>query len=103
VVWLVAFANLLPSYLLLSFLVVAYEKSSRYVEAAIVTGVAVVVLALVVILPGSRPFRLGQEWTNCRQVDHATALEETYRWTRAAGVRGMWCRFGAYCCCRLSV
>src|SRR6476620_1410358 len=89
-IWLVAFANLLLSYLLLSFLVVAYEKSSRYLEAAIITGIAVVGLALVVILPGSRPFRLGQAWASGDQVDHAMALEDTYKWTRATGVRGAW-------------
>lgn len=51
VAWLVAFASLLPTFLLWSFLVVAYEKSSHYVEATVVTGAAVVVLAFVVTLP----------------------------------------------------
>ncbi len=40
------FASSLPPYLLWSFVVVAFEKSSHYVEAAVVTVVAVLVMAL---------------------------------------------------------
>jgi class 3 adenylate cyclase len=90
VIWLVAFASLLPTFLLWSFIVVAYEKSSHYVEAAIVTGAAVVVLAFVVVLPGSRRFRLAQQWAGGREVDRAGALEDTYSWSHASRVRGLW-------------
>ena len=80
-------------------LVIAYEKSSRYVEAAVITGVAAVALALVVILPGSRRFRLVRSWASGGRVD------VELRWkTRTSGrvrpvseVCGPW-RFGAYCC-----
>ncbi|MDQ1552326.1 MAG: hypothetical protein QOD50_1748, partial [Actinomycetota bacterium] len=89
VVWLVAFASLLPTFLLWSFVVVAYEKSSHYVETAVVTGVAVVVLAFVVNLPGVGPIRLVERWAAGCAVDHATALTATYAWARAAGVRGL--------------
>ena len=51
-IYAIVFASMLPTYLVWSFLVVAYEKSSHYVEAAVVTGVAVVALAYVVPLPG---------------------------------------------------
>ena len=88
-IWVALFASLLPPYLVWSFIVVAYEKSSRFAEAAIVTGVAVVVLAFVVILPGSRRFRLAERWAAGGEVDRARALKDTYTWAHAAGVRGL--------------
>src|ERR1044072_8672117 len=90
VIWVITFASLLPSYLLWSFLVVAFEKSSHYVEAAVVTGTAVVVLASVQVLPSSRRFRLAQRWAAGDEVDREAALEDTYTWTRTTGVRALW-------------
>jgi class 3 adenylate cyclase len=90
VIWVVVFASLLPVYLLWSFIVVAFAKSSHYVEAIIVTGVAVAVLAFVLVLPGSRPLRLAQRWAVGREVDRPSALEDTYAWARATSVRGLW-------------
>jgi adenylate cyclase len=84
----VFFASILSVFLLLSFVVVAFERSSHYVEAAAVTAVAVAVLAYVVILPGSRRFHLAQRWASGREVDREAALEDTYAWTRAVAVRG---------------
>ena len=89
-IWVVAFVSSVPVYLLWSFVVVAFEKSSHYVEAAVVTVVAMGVQASVSILPGSRLFRLTHRWAAGREVDRAAALEDTYTWARAAGVRGLW-------------
>src|SRR5436305_1230447 len=47
VIWLISFANLLLSYLIVSFLVVVYEMSIRYVESAIVTVAAWVGISMV--------------------------------------------------------
>jgi adenylate cyclase len=88
-IWVALFASLLPPYLVWSLVVVAYEKSSHFAEAAIVIGVAVVALAFVVILPGSRPFRLAERWAAGREVDRARALQDTYAWAHATGVRGL--------------
>jgi adenylate cyclase len=88
-VWVALFASLLPPYLVWSLVVNAYEKSSHFAEAAIVAGVAVVVLAFVVILPGSRPFHLAERWAAGREVDRARALQDTYTWAHATGVRGL--------------
>jgi class 3 adenylate cyclase len=89
VICAVFFASILSVSLLSSFVVVAFERSSHYVEAAAVTGVVVAVLAYVVILPGSRRFHFAQRWAAGREVDRAAALEDTYTWTRAAAVRGL--------------
>src|SRR6186997_59603 len=85
----VVFVGMLPIYVLLAFLVVAIEKSSHFVEATVVTGFAVVLNAYVVVLPGSRLFRPAQEWAAGREIDPAEALQATYTWTRAVGVRAL--------------
>ena len=41
-----------PVYLLLSLMIVAFEKSSRYIESTGVTVVAVLVLMYALVLPG---------------------------------------------------
>ncbi|BBZ37654.1 adenylate/guanylate cyclase domain-containing protein [Mycobacterium conspicuum] len=82
------FASMLETFLLWSFLVVAYEKSSRFVAASAFTVVAVAVLAYVIVLPGSRPLRLTQRWAAGFEVDRARALADTYTWSRATALRG---------------
>jgi adenylate cyclase len=71
------FASSLPLYLVWSFLVVAFEKSIRYAEAAVITAAAVVVMSLVVVLPGNR-LRSAQRWAAGDEVDREAALEDTY-------------------------
>jgi adenylate cyclase len=78
-----------PVCLVFAFLVVAFEKSSHYVEAAVVSGVTALVWAYVWIVPGRRRFRLVQRWAAGREVNRAAALEDTYTWSRAAGVRAL--------------
>ena len=89
-VWGIMVVPMLVSYLVLSSLVVSFEKSGHYAEAAAYTVAAVVVDAYVVILPGSRLFRLAQRWAAGHEVDRAEALDDTYTWTRAASVRALW-------------
>ncbi|APE14411.1 adenylate/guanylate cyclase domain-containing protein [Mycolicibacterium pallens] len=87
VIWVVVFAVLLPSCLVWSWVVVAFEKSSQYVEATVITGVAVAVFTFFMVLPGSRRLRGVEEWAAGREVDRVRALEDTYTWTRSAVVR----------------
>jgi hypothetical protein len=51
----ISYLAILPTWLFASFVVVAFEESDRYVEAAAVAVVAVLVLAYVVTLPGLAP------------------------------------------------
>ncbi|MCU1695823.1 MAG: family 3 adenylate cyclase [Mycobacterium sp.] len=85
----VAFSVLLPIYLVVSFIVVAFEESGHYVEVAAVTAVAVLVLAYVIILPGLGRIRVADQWAAGHQVDRARALDVTYTWAREAVVRAM--------------
>jgi adenylate cyclase len=83
----VAFIAILPFYLLLSFVVVAFEGSGHYAEAAAVTVVATLVLMCVNVLPGMGSARLVQQWAAGRAVDRARALDATYTWARSAAAR----------------
>ena len=83
------FLVMLPIYLVWSFVVVAFERSDRYVEAAAVTVVAVLVMVYVVFLPGLGRIRLVERWAAGHEVDRARALEATYTWARGAVVRAV--------------
>jgi class 3 adenylate cyclase len=83
------FAVLLPSYAMLSFIVIAFEKSDRYVEAAAVTVVAVPLLAYVYFLPGLGQLHLVEQWAAGHDVDRADALDATYVTARGAVARGL--------------
>jgi adenylate cyclase len=85
--FLVSLAVYLP---LLSFPVVAFEKSDHYVEAAAVTVVAVPLLECIMILPGRRFIRPVEKWAAGHEVDRATALKGTYSYLRRAVPRTVW-------------
>ncbi len=80
----------LAIYLFWSFLIIAVEKSSDYVQAAAVAVVAVLVLHCVVVLPERGRLRLMEQWAAGQEVDRATALEATYSLARRAVPRGLW-------------
>lgn len=77
----------LPSYLLWSCLIVAVEQSHKYVEAAVLTTVAVPLLAYLNTLPGLGWSGVLDRWAAGRDVDPARALAATYAWTRGAVAR----------------
>src|SRR5689334_9027299 len=79
----------LPSFLMLSFIVVAFENSDRYVEAAAVTVVGLPVLAYVYYLPGLGRLRLAEQWAVGHDVDRKSALDATYTYSRRAVARGL--------------
>lgn len=89
-IWGLTFAAMLVVYILWSQLLVAFENSDRYLAAAVVTGIAVLVNASVSILPASRMFRRAHQWAAGREVDRMEALTDTYAWARAARVRAIW-------------
>src|SRR6267154_746757 len=75
---------MLQIYLVTSFIVVAFEGSGHYVEAAAVTVVAVLELVYVMVLPGLGRIRLVEQWAVGHEVDRARALEDTYTYARTA-------------------
>jgi adenylate cyclase len=77
----------LSIWLFASFVVVAFEKSDRYVEAAAVTVVAVLVMEYGYFLPGVGRIRLVERWAAGREVDLERALAATYTYSRQAVFR----------------
>jgi adenylate cyclase len=88
-IYAVSVFELLSVYLVLSFLIVAFERSDRYVEAAAVTVGTVLVMVYVTNLPGLGGSRLVERWAAGREVDRARALDATYAWARAVGARAV--------------
>jgi len=85
----ISFVVPFPIYLALSFTIVAFENSHRYLVAAGATAAVMVMLACVLVLPGIGPLRLVERWAAGDEVDPATALEATYTWARGAIARGL--------------
>ena len=85
----ITFALMLPTYLVWSLFVVAFENSCRYVVATAISIVAVVMLAYILVLPGGRLFHFAWRWSADDEIDNAKALGATYSWARAAIVRGL--------------
>jgi hypothetical protein len=78
----------LPSYLLVSFIGVPFEKSDRYVEAAVATLVAVLVIGdYTFLLARRRRLDLVEQWAAGHNVDRAKALAATYTYARGAVAR----------------
>jgi adenylate cyclase len=88
-IFAIMFAVLLPAFLMLSFMVVAFEKSDRYAEAAAVTVVALPLLVYVYFLPGLGRLRLAEQWAAGRDVTPTSALAATYATSRGAVARGL--------------
>jgi adenylate cyclase len=85
----IAFLVVLPVYLLMSLVVVAFEKSGHYLEAPAATVVAVLAQACVLLPPGVGGIRLAEQWAAGQEVDRAKALEDTYTYARGAALRGV--------------
>jgi class 3 adenylate cyclase len=79
----------LQIYLVLSFLIVAFEGSDRYVEAAVVCVVAVLAQVCALVTPGLGGIRLAEQWAAGHEVDRARALDATYTWARRVVARGI--------------
>jgi adenylate cyclase len=79
----------LQVYLLFSIVVLAFEESDHYVEAAAVTVVAVLVEQYVIVLPGLGRIRVVERWAAGREVDRGRALDATYIWARGMVVRAL--------------
>ena len=99
----ISFPVVLTIYLVSAFLVVAFEGSDHFVEAAAVTVVGMPVLLYVMVLPGWAQMRLMERWAAGHEVDRAKALDATYTWLgRRLSDRWWSTLFGSRCCWSLS-
>jgi class 3 adenylate cyclase len=77
----------LPVYLAWSMTIVAFERSSRFSEAAAFTVVVVLVRACVLVLPGLKGMRLVEQWASGNRADPMKALGTTYAYARRSVAR----------------
>ncbi|ORW43144.1 cyclase [Mycobacterium paraense] len=75
---------------LLSMPIVAFEQSGRYLDATVITVVAVLGLVCIMSLPYRRWARLWERGAAGHDIDRATALEATYRYTRMSSSQMVW-------------
>jgi adenylate cyclase len=83
----VTYLATVPIYLLPSAVVVAFEGSSHYLEAAALTIVTLPVMVYVAALPGAGASHVVDQWAAGDEVDPASALEATYTWSRGVVAR----------------
>ena len=88
-IYAISLALSMPIYFVWSFLIVAVQDSSRYLEATAVTIVVGPVLNFMVTRSGSAARRLVERWIAGEEIDRARALEATYAWTRGAVFRSI--------------
>ena len=74
-------------YLSYSLIIVAFEGSGRFIDAAVVTAVAMLVRVYLLVLPGSKEVRLIEKWAAGHEIDPMTALGATFTYTRRVTVR----------------
>ncbi len=87
--WALTLPLALPIYLAWSMGIVAFERSDRYIHAAVVTTVAVLVYLLVLAAPGGRDARLIERWAADEDVDRESALRATYSYGRSLITKGV--------------
>lgn len=86
-IWAIGSFLYLPVYVTYSMVIVASERSDRYVAAASVTAVALLGMLYTTGLPGLSWCQLVERWAAGHQVDQTSALEATYRWARGMKIR----------------
>lgn len=88
--WVIGFLVYVPIYLLLTLSIVALEKSTHYLEATVITVVAVPLLECVMIVPDLPTMRLVEQFAAGHEVDRVVVLEKTYSYARRASLRTVW-------------
>lgn len=76
-------------YLSYTMVIVAFQGSDRYIEAAAITAVAVAVRVFVWVLPASKGVQPFERWAAGHQIDPMTALIATFTYTRRLTARAI--------------
>lgn len=77
----------LAAHLAYPLIIVAFEGSDRYLEAAAITVVAMLARVYVLVLPGSKRLRLIEKWAAGLEVDPMQALRATFTYARRTTAR----------------
>ena len=76
-------------YVSYSLIIVAFEGSGRYIDAVVVTAVAMLVRVYLLVLPGSKELRLIERWAAGNKIDPMTALGATFTYARRLTARAV--------------
>jgi class 3 adenylate cyclase len=90
--WAICFLVFPPGlvvYLSYTMVIVAFQGSDRYVEAVVITAVAVAIRVCLWVLPGSKGVRPFERWSAGHPVDPMTALVATFTYTRRLTARAI--------------
>jgi adenylate cyclase len=79
----------LIAYFNFPLVIVAFERSSRYVEAVVVTAVLLLVRVYVLVLPGSKEMRLIEKWAAGHETAPMKALGATFAYARTTIPRAL--------------
>ncbi|OBK32493.1 cyclase [Mycobacterium sp. 1245111.1] len=88
-IYAVTVATVLPIYLVLAMIVVAFERSDHHLGAALVTVGMVLAMAYVMVLPGLGHGRIIDRWAAGQESDRVKALNAAYSWTRTTAPRAL--------------
>jgi len=88
-VFVLAYVVLVPIWETTALVVVEYEESNRFLEAAAVAAAISLIAVYALAQPGGRVWRPLQRWAAGDQVDEHEALESTYTWARSTLLRGV--------------
>ena len=70
-----------------SMVVVAFERSDRFLAALVVTALVMALRVVLIVLPGSRELQLMEKWAAGHDVDRAAAVEGTFTYARKVSLR----------------
>jgi len=76
-------------YLSFTVIIVAFEGSGRYIDAAVITAGAMLVRVYLWVLPGSKGVRPFERWRAGQQIDPMTALTATFTYARRMTARAI--------------
>ncbi|MCV7223742.1 HAMP domain-containing protein [Mycolicibacterium elephantis] len=82
-----AYCSGLVAYLGYTWIVVAFERSDRYVTATVAMAAAMLVRIYLMVLPGSKNVRLIESWAAGHGPDSMQALSATYDYARTTRIR----------------
>jgi class 3 adenylate cyclase len=88
-VFVLAYVVLVPIWETTALVVVEYEESNRFLEAAAVAASISLIAVYILAQPGGRVWRPLERWAAGDQVDEHEALESTYTWARGTLLRGV--------------
>src|SRR5687767_9681861 len=82
-VFVISYVLTVPLWVFTAIIIVEYEESDRHVECAAAAAAITLVLAWILVLPGTRMWRPVDRWAASDQIDRHQTLDSTYTLARS--------------------